>query len=113
MNFLGSGVFSSPGVDSEKIYLRAVEVSPLRQKPFYGDGSPMEEGAQLIFLELTDALKKCHSGEIEDAKTELGIRRLATLLGYIPELGIWKDELEKNLSKNYSHLTLEYNNGSN
>ncbi|MDY6862520.1 MAG: NUDIX hydrolase [Thermodesulfobacteriota bacterium] len=109
---LGGGVFSSPGVDSEKIYFRAVEVSPKQQKPFYGDGSPMEEGARFIFLELNDALLKCHTGEIEDAKTELGIRRLATMLGYIPELKVWKDELKEHLSKNYSHLKLGENNGT-
>ena len=45
-----------------------------------GDGSPMEEGCVLQFVPLAEALRMCDRGDIEDAKTELVLRRLHAYL---------------------------------
>jgi ADP-ribose pyrophosphatase len=83
---LGGPFFPLPGIVSEKIHLLAAEVErPPRAGPYdaphEGDGSPLEEGAVLQWRELRAAIRACEDGEIEDAKTELALRRLATRLG--------------------------------
>ncbi len=78
---LGGGVFPSPGSTAEKFFLTAVEVDPATQQALEGDGSPMEEGATTRWLGLDEAIAACARGEIEDAKTELGLRRLRDVLG--------------------------------
>jgi ADP-ribose diphosphatase len=45
--------------------------------PEVGDGSPLEEGADLRWRPLADAIAACERGDIEDAKTEIALRRLA------------------------------------
>ena len=82
---LGGPIFMLPGVVSEKIHLLAAEVprgsGPARwPAPGTGDGSPLEEGAELRWRPLAEALAACERGEIEDAKTELAFRRLAARL---------------------------------
>jgi ADP-ribose pyrophosphatase len=79
---LGGPFFPLPGIVSEKIHLLVGEIP--RQPgpdtfcaPDEGDGSPLEEGAVLAWRELEGALEACERGEIEDAKTELALRRLA------------------------------------
>jgi len=84
---LGGPFFALPGIVSEKIHLLAVEVPPPADAgapfdaPHEGDGSPLEEGAWLRWRPLSQALAACEAGEIEDAKTELALRRLAARLG--------------------------------
>jgi ADP-ribose pyrophosphatase len=79
---LGHGVFPSPGSCAEKFYLMAAEIAdPADQHPLEGDGSPMEEGATVRWVPLEEALAMCARGEIEDGKTELGLRRLKDWLG--------------------------------
>jgi ADP-ribose pyrophosphatase len=83
---LGGAVFMLPGIASEKIHLLAIEVPPPATPdpvpaPGDGDGSPLEEGAELRWRELHAAIRACEAGELEDAKTELAFRRLATRLG--------------------------------
>jgi ADP-ribose pyrophosphatase len=83
---LGGPFFPLPGIVSEKIHLLAAEVprgaaDGLHEAPGDGDGSPLEEGALLLWRELGAALAACEAGEIEDAKTELALRRLAARLG--------------------------------
>jgi ADP-ribose pyrophosphatase len=73
---LGAGAFPSPGAMSEKFWLTAVEVEPATQVEPHGDGSPMEEGARTYWLELDQAIAASVSGDLEDAKTELILRRL-------------------------------------
>jgi ADP-ribose pyrophosphatase len=73
---LGAGTFPSPGAMAEKFWLTAVEVDPTTVAHAQGDGSPMEEGATVEWLDLDDAIAACVTGEIEDAKTELALRRL-------------------------------------
>ena len=78
---LGGPIFMLPGIASEKIHLFAAQVErpalPDRYpSPGTGDGAPLEEGAELVWRTLDDALAACLAGEIEDAKTELALRRL-------------------------------------
>ncbi len=82
---LGGPFFPLPGIVSEKIHLLAGEVprppgASLYAAPQEGDGSPLEEGAVLAWRELGAALAACERGEIEDAKTELALRRLSARL---------------------------------
>jgi ADP-ribose pyrophosphatase len=78
---LGPPYFSTPGMSPEKIYMTSVEVDPARAREVEGDGSPMEDVGRVRFVELRDALGMCRSGEIEDAKTEIGLLRLKEQLG--------------------------------
>ena len=74
---LGAGTFPSPGSMAEKFWLAAVEIAdPGAQEIPSGDGSPMEEGVATRWLDLDDAIAACVRGELEDAKTELTLRRL-------------------------------------
>lgn len=79
---LGAGTFPSPGAMAEKFWLAAVEVDPSTVAQAAGDGSPMEEGATVEWLDLDDAIAACVRGDIEDAKTELALRRLADRLAH-------------------------------
>ncbi len=86
---LGGPFFMLPGIASEKIHLLEGEVArpPVEgpyDAPHEGDGSPLEEGALLEWRELRAAVAACEAGEIEDAKTELALRRLAARLGVAP-----------------------------
>lgn len=81
VTLLGAASFPSPGALPEKFFLTAVEVDPATQLPLEGDGSPMEEGATTRWLGLDAAIAACLAGEIEDCKTELGLRRLRDQLG--------------------------------
>ena len=86
LDVLGGPFFPLPGIVSEKIHLLAVEGTrppgpEVREAPQEGDGSPLEEGAILVWRELREALAACEKGEIEDAKTELALRRLSARLG--------------------------------
>ncbi len=86
---LGGSFFVVPGIASEKIHLVHAEVPRFGgdgpfEAPHQGDGSPLEEGAVLAWRELRAAIRACEAGEIEDAKTEMGFRRLAAKLGIAP-----------------------------
>jgi ADP-ribose pyrophosphatase len=90
---LGAGILPSPGPFPEKIYLKAVEVDPADQGRPVGDGSPMEQGSSLRWFDLAVAIQMCVNGQIEDAKTEIALRRLAQRLGYLADVGIWTDQI--------------------
>jgi ADP-ribose pyrophosphatase len=77
VDFLGAGVFPSPGSMPEKFWLTVAEI-PDRDDATVpeGDGSPMEEGATTTWMPLAEAIEACVDGRIEDAKTELCLRRL-------------------------------------
>jgi ADP-ribose pyrophosphatase len=82
IEFLGAGSFPCPGAIPERYWLMAVAIAdPEAQRPLCGDGSPMEEGARTLWMELDAAIAACVAGEIEDAKTELALRRLRERLG--------------------------------
>jgi ADP-ribose pyrophosphatase len=74
---IGPGVFLSPGLSAEKLYFLAAEADPESAIAPTLDGSPVEEGAVIRWLRLEEALEACRSGALEDAKTEIAIRRLA------------------------------------
>jgi ADP-ribose pyrophosphatase len=76
---LGAGTFPSPGAMAERFWLAAVEVAGEASEPA-GDGSPMEEGARTMWMDLDDAIAACARGNIEDMKTELALRRLSDRL---------------------------------
>lgn len=78
---LGPSTVPCPGVIGERHYFFCVEVEPVRRKPPSLDGSALEQLGAIIEVPLLDALSACRQGEIEDAKTELGLRRLAERLG--------------------------------
>jgi ADP-ribose pyrophosphatase len=74
---LGAGTFPTPGAMPERFWLAAVEVAADDPgAPPAGDGSPMEEGARVQWMALDAAIDACVAGELEDAKTELTLRRL-------------------------------------
>ncbi|HMU39893.1 MAG TPA: NUDIX hydrolase [Pseudomonadota bacterium] len=80
---LGHRCFPSPGMTPEAFHLLAAEVvdeQGMAEIP-QGDGSPMEEGAEVFWCSLEDALHLCEDGTIQDAKTELLLFRLAQALG--------------------------------
>jgi ADP-ribose pyrophosphatase len=86
---LGGPFFMLPGIASEKIHLLAARIPRGdRQGPWpapgCGDGSPLEEGAELLWRPLAEAIAACERGEIEDAKTEIALRRLAARLAGRP-----------------------------
>jgi len=93
---LGPAVSLSPGLMPERIYLCQVSVDLDRPRLApVGDGSPLEEGSETLLLPLDQALAQCSTGEIQDAKTELALRRLARHLehnaqprGASPERGV-------------------------
>jgi ADP-ribose pyrophosphatase len=45
-----------------------------------GDGSPLEDGSRIEWVDLDEAIAACVRGDIEDCKTELGLRRLRDAL---------------------------------
>jgi ADP-ribose pyrophosphatase len=99
LRLLGAGTLPSPGSMVEKFYFVAAEVEPAvarssaaapsqgsvasqreaadasSSKPT-GDGSAMEEDARILWMELDAAIAASVAGELCDAKTELGLRRL-------------------------------------
>ena len=77
VRLLGAGTFPSPGAMAERFWLAAVEVAdPAAAAAPAGDGSPMEEGATTVWMDLDAAIAACVRGEIEDLKTEVALRRL-------------------------------------
>lgn len=74
---LGPGVYLSPGLTAEKLYFLAAEADPESASAPTLDGSPVEEAAIVRWLTLPEALEACRSAALEDAKTEVAIRRLA------------------------------------
>lgn len=89
---LGPPFFPSPGAMTERIFVVCAELPESVRAldslaPAPGDGSPMEEGAEVLSMSLGDALWLLDAphGEqeitIEDAKTEIALRRLAAALG--------------------------------
>jgi ADP-ribose pyrophosphatase len=74
---LGPSVFLSPGLIGERIHYLTATVDPEARGVPTEDGSPTEEHAKVIFVALPEAIRACEDGRIEDAKTEVALRRLA------------------------------------
>jgi ADP-ribose diphosphatase len=74
---LGPPTLPCTGVIAERHFFVEVSVDPAaRQEPSL-DGSALERFGRVGALPLERALALCREGRIEDAKTELGLRRLA------------------------------------
>jgi len=76
VRLLGAGFFVAPGILSEKVFPAAVDVTGVAPGVPQGDGSPLEEGTQLMWRPLGELLAMCRRGEVPDAKTELCLQRL-------------------------------------
>lgn len=76
---LGPPVFPAPGMIGERQFFFHIEVDPLHRVTPPEDGSVLERGAVIVALPVLEAIQQARAGEIEDAKTELGLRRLAEL----------------------------------
>ncbi len=77
---LGPPVYNSLGIMAERIYLCAVAAGLEDLEAPEGDGTPLEEGSTPEVYWLEEALGLCANGQIQDAKTELILRRLAAQL---------------------------------
>lgn len=77
---LGPSTFPCPGVVSERHYYFCVRVTPEDRREPTLDGSALEQLGAIIDVSLDDALNWCRDGQLEDAKTELGLRRLVECL---------------------------------
>lgn len=73
---LGHSTFPSPGIVAERHFFFEVRVDPAARREPELDGSPLEQFGSVIELPLREALDLCRKGAIEDAKTELALRRL-------------------------------------
>lgn len=70
--------FVCPGVLPERIHFAAARIDdPSAAADPPGDGSAAEERALIWWLPVEEGLAMCERGEIDDMKTELGLRRLA------------------------------------
>ncbi|MFQ5426902.1 MAG: NUDIX hydrolase [Gaiellales bacterium] len=101
---LGGETFASPGTSDEKLFYCAAPVCIADRGEPSGDGSVMEEAAEIVALELGAAIEACRRGEIPDMKTEVGLLRLADHLGYVAQLGCFVDELPPELRARYRSL---------
>ncbi len=82
VELLGAGTFPTPGALPEKFWLAAAAIDdPAAKGEPPGDGSPLEEGAALRWLDIDGAIAACVAGDIADAKTELIFRRLKDARG--------------------------------
>lgn len=77
---LGPSVLPAPGFIAERHFFVSVAVDPGERGEPSLDGSALERFGRVIALPLEQGLLLCESGRIEDAKTELGLRRLADVL---------------------------------
>jgi ADP-ribose pyrophosphatase len=73
---LGHSTFPAPGFIAERHFFFEVRVDPEARREPELDGSPLEHFGAVIELPLREALELCRQGTIEDAKTELALRRL-------------------------------------
>lgn len=78
---LGAPFFTSPGIYTEKVWVTAGRIDPARRTTPTHDGTVMEELIEILDLPLDTALSWCDSAQVTDAKTEIGLFRLARHLG--------------------------------
>jgi ADP-ribose pyrophosphatase len=78
---LGPPMFPTPGMCAELFNFASCEVAAdaVAAVP-RGDGSPFEEGAKLEWLTLDEAMQRISRAEIQDLKTEIGLRRLRDIV---------------------------------
>jgi len=76
---LGPASFPAPGMIGERHFFFHAAVDPSRCVEPPEDGSVLERKALVVALPLDEALSLARAGDIEDEKTELGLRRLAEI----------------------------------
>lgn len=74
---LGPSTYPAPGIIGERHFYFEVSVDASERGEPSHDGSPLEHAGVVLAVELKAALALCARGIIEDAKTELALRRLA------------------------------------
>jgi ADP-ribose pyrophosphatase len=79
---LGPPVLLSPGLMAEKVHLLVAPVE-LAVLPRPEPEGPVEEAGAVMVLAWSEVQRRLDAGEIDDAKTEIGLRRLA------PRLARW------------------------
>jgi ADP-ribose pyrophosphatase len=104
---LGGPMFPSPGVTDECVHFRAAQTPLANARGGDGDGSKMEEGQRVLVLDLADAIARCRRGEVPDMKTEIGLLRLCDRIGFLPQLGMFADELPPALRALHSRLGVD------
>jgi ADP-ribose pyrophosphatase len=77
LSALGPSTYPCAGVIAERHFFFEVVVDPASRGEPSLDGSALERDGKLIDVPLVAALEMCRNGEIEDAKTEIALRRLA------------------------------------
>jgi ADP-ribose pyrophosphatase len=82
--WLGPPTWVSPGMISERLFFVHLEVHPGRRGEPTLDGSALERDGRVVAVPLERALHLCRTGRIEDAKTELALRRLVETLNLAP-----------------------------
>lgn len=78
---LGHPTFPAPAMIGELHHFFHVEVDPSTRREPAGDGSTVEEGAEIVCVPLDEALAACRRGDLRDEKTELALRRLSDEIG--------------------------------
>ncbi len=73
---LGASVFPVPAFIAERHFFFEVEVDPKTRAEPSLDGSALEHAGAVVALPLAEALERCRSGDFQDSKTELCLRRL-------------------------------------
>jgi ADP-ribose pyrophosphatase len=74
---LGPALYPCPGVIAEKLFFFDIEVDPVTRSDPPLDGSALERFGDVVDVQLSFALSLCRRGDIEDVKTEIGLRRLS------------------------------------
>ena len=80
LHALGPSTFPAPGFVAERHFFFEVTVEPSARAEPEPDGT-LEAWGAVVDVPLSAALAMCRRGEIEDAKTELALRRLAEKFG--------------------------------
>jgi ADP-ribose pyrophosphatase len=73
---LGPSMFPAPALIGERHFYFHAVIDPSAGVAPTEDGSVLERQAELCIVPLELALEACRTGEIEDLKTELALRRL-------------------------------------
>lgn len=74
---LGPSSLPAPAIIGERHFYFSVAVDPSRRREPSLDGSTLERFGVVVPVPLEHALELCRGGEVEDAKTELALRRFA------------------------------------
>ncbi|MFW5740749.1 MAG: NUDIX hydrolase [Myxococcota bacterium] len=77
---LGPPTFPAPAIIGERHFYFHCVVAPHQRGRPAGDGSALELQATVTAVSVDDALQLTRLGEIEDSKTEIGLRRLREML---------------------------------